>query len=76
MGDRHTRSGNERLRSSPDSAIFRQKEPELMTKMAVPLAHSSFDKSVARHPTYLLLSKTDPHKDSSAYDASWIFKRR
>jgi hypothetical protein len=75
-GERHTRRGNERLRSSPDSAIFHQKEPELMTKMVVPLAHSSSDKCAARHPTYLFLSKPDPHKDSYGYDASWILKRR
>jgi hypothetical protein len=49
---------------------------ELMNKMVVPLARSSSDKCVARHPTCLLLSKPDSHKDSSSYDASWIFKRR
>jgi hypothetical protein len=49
MGEGHTRRGDERLRSSPDSVIFRRKEPELMTKMAVPLAHFSSDKCVARH---------------------------
>jgi hypothetical protein len=76
MGERHTQRRNERLRSSPDSVIFHQKEPELMTKMAVTLARSSSDKCVARHHTYLLLSKPDSHKDSSGYDASWIFKRR
>jgi hypothetical protein len=51
IGERHTRRGNGRLRSSPDSIIFRQKEPELMTKMVVSLARSSSDKCVARHPT-------------------------
>jgi hypothetical protein len=76
MGERHMRRGNRRLISSPDSAIFRQKEPKLMTKMAVPLACSSSEKCVARHPSYLLFSKLDPRKDSSGYDASWIFKRR
>jgi hypothetical protein len=73
---RSQRIGNGRLRSSPDSAIFRQKEPELMTKMAVPLARSSSDKYAARHPTCLFLPKPGPHKDSSGYNASWIFKRR
>jgi hypothetical protein len=65
----------ERLRSSPDSIIFRQKEPEFMTKMAILSARSSSDKCVARHPTCFLLSKPDSDKDSSGYDASWIFKR-
>jgi hypothetical protein len=68
--------GNRRLRSSPDSAIFRQKEPELMTKMTVPLARSSSDKYAARHTTCFLLPKSYPHKDSSGYNASWICKRR
>jgi hypothetical protein len=68
------RRGNRRLISSPDSAIFRQKEPKLMTKMVVPLACSSSEKCVARHPSYLLFSKLDPRKDSSGYDASWISK--
>jgi hypothetical protein len=54
MGERHTRRGNRRLRSSPDFAIFCQKEPELMTKMVVLLVRSSSDKCVARHPTCLL----------------------
>jgi hypothetical protein len=76
MGENHTRRGSERLRSSPDSVIFHRKEPELMTKMAVPLERSSYDKCVERHPTYLLFSKPDSHKDFSGYDASWIFKRR
>jgi hypothetical protein len=76
IGERHMRRGNGRLRSSPDSAIFRQKEPELMTKMVVPLTRSSSDKWVARHPTFLLFLKPDPHKDSSGYIDSWIFKRR
>jgi hypothetical protein len=31
---------------------------------------------IAKHPTYLHFSKPDPHKGSSGYDASWIFKRR
>jgi hypothetical protein len=76
MGERHTQRGNVRLRSSSDSAIFHQKEPELMTKMTVRLARSSYDKCVARHPTCFLLPKPGPHKDSSGYDASRIFKRR
>jgi hypothetical protein len=65
-----------KIRASPDSVIFRWKEPELMTKTVVPLARSSSNKCVARHPTYFLLSKLDSHKDSSGYDASWILKRR
>jgi hypothetical protein len=67
---RTSRSGNKRLRSFPDSVIFRQKEPELMTKMAVPSACSSSNKCVARH------IKPDPHKDSSSYSASSLFGRR
>jgi hypothetical protein len=47
-----------------------------MTKMADPLAHSASDKYVARHPTCPLLPKPGPHKDSSGYNASSIFKRR
>jgi hypothetical protein len=48
MNEKRTqRRGNERLRSSPDSAIFCQKEPELMTQMVVPLAFSSSDKCAA-----------------------------
>jgi hypothetical protein len=47
-----------------------------MTKMVVPLAHSSSDKCVARDPTFLLPLKPDPHKDSSVYSASWRFKWR
>jgi hypothetical protein len=38
-----------------------------MTKVAIPLARSSFDKCVARHPTCFLPLKPDPHKDSSSY---------
>jgi hypothetical protein len=47
-----------------------------MTKMAVLLARSSSDKCAARHPTFLFLPKSGPHKDSSSYNAPWIFKRR
>jgi ferredoxin len=73
---RAQRRGNGRLKSSPDSSIFRQKELELMNKMAAPLACSPCDKCAARYPTCLLLLKPGPHKDSSGYKASWIFKRR
>jgi hypothetical protein len=47
-----------------------------MVKMAGPLARSSSDKCVARHPTCLLPLEPEPHKDSFAYNASWIFKKR
>jgi hypothetical protein len=77
MNRRRTQQkGNGKLRSSPDSAIFHQRKPELMTKMAIPLARSSSDKCAARHPTCFLLLKLGPHKDSFGYSASWIFKRR
>jgi hypothetical protein len=64
------RRGNARLRSSPDSAIFRQKELQLMTKMVIPLARYSSDKCVAKHSTCLLPLEPGPHKDSSGYNAS------
>jgi hypothetical protein len=75
-GRRAQRRENRRLRSSADSTIFHQKELELKTKMAVPLACSPSDKCAARHPTCFFPLKLDPHKDSSSYSASWFFKRR